>query len=259
MFVRDHIIGIVWASPVITESPDDPSGEAAAGDSPVIAVAAPVRDLENVVDVASPQWTSLTRDRSEPSGRGNVELTWVYRNEVVFDLPISQRPEDLVCDHDGGSRGLRMPFSIEGHEPQGPLFVAHREARCSARGLGRRNRPSPGCGTFADERAFGGLLAADWPGQDPIGKPVRVWHLVDGVDIARADIKRPVAGTHEQIQGEIDEQVDVPLRHFRRVLCFRLARERIVTVKTRRRALGRGNREHECHRDHCTRPTNVMT
>ena len=67
--------------------------------------------------------------------------------------------------------------------------------------------------------------------------------FVNGVDVLRANVRCRVTRPAEEVDGEIDEQIDLPLLDLRGVLALGLAYQRIVVKEA---ALGGGEEPGTC-------------
>ena len=145
-----------------------------------------------------------------------------------LDLVVAERPEDLRGDGDGARRAFRVVRRIELEKPRLALRVPCREARMHASGLLARENPPRRIGRRADVGAARHLLGRDRGRSNPVGEPVRIRHLVDGVDVLRTHARRLVIRRDEQVVGHLVDRLDVMVDNSGRILRIRLTRDRIV-------------------------------
>src|SRR4029450_5875038 len=100
---------------------------------------------------------------------------------------------------DRGCRNL-VVVAVEGHEPGFALLVANGETGGDTGGLGANHRPFAGRRPVAGVGPAGDLFDRYGLRVNPVGEPARVRHLVDGVDVLRADVRGEIALLGEQIQ-----------------------------------------------------------
>ena len=236
VLVRHDVVGIVRARAVVAEAANRAPRQAARRDGAIAAVRAPVRPREDGVEIVARHRACPPRLRSERGRPGNVDLVAAHRDEMVLDLPVAERPENLVGDEDGGGRRLGEAGRVKRDEPQLAAGVAHGEPGRKPRLLGRHDHPAPRRRPAAALGPDGGFVDCHRPRHDAVGEPARVRHLVDGVHVAGAHVERLVAGASEQVYREIDQQLDIPLCNSRSVLRLRFPLQRVVVVKA---AIGR--------------------
>ena len=124
MLVRDDVVGIVGARAVIAEPAERPPGQPRARrrrdtSRPGCDArgAAPPRDRSIFIRRA------LAGRRRDLAPVPDRELIGPDVNEMVLDLPVSERPEDLVGDEDCAGRGFGIALRVERDEPG--LALAH--------------------------------------------------------------------------------------------------------------------------------------
>ena len=205
---------------------------------------------EDVVEIAR-----LHRALSSRTAGVNVAFSamtiWSRRDgdQIVLDLPVAERPEDLVGDHDRAGRGFGMAGGVERHEPELAARVAHREARREAGQLARDHGPGSGCRAVAGERA------ARRPRRRVSGR-ARM-RLVNQFESGTSSIVLTLLRAHvrssgrragaNRLVGEIDEQIDLPFLHLRRRPGSRArapaGRRRRTAARRRRAVRGAGGQE----------------
>ena len=232
VLVRDDVVGVVRAGAVVAERTDRTPGHAARGHGAIRPVRAAMRPRENVVEVAPFHPALAPRRGSDLRRFRDRDPIRRHGHEMVLHLPVPERPEDLVRDHDRAGRGLGMSGRVEGDEPDLAARVADREAGRGAGDFSRHHGPWPRCWPAAGERTARDIVRGHRCRNQTVGEPVRIRHLVDRVDVARAHVGRRIAGMAEHVDREIDGQVDVPRLYLRGILGVGLARQGIVAEET---------------------------
>ena len=143
----------------------------------------------------------------------------------------AERPEQLARHHQRAGGRLRVPGGVEGHEPEVAVVGPPHEARGRPGALQAGDHPALLVHAVERVGAAQQLGDRDGPRQYPVGEPARVRHLVDGVDVLRADARGRPAGPREQVVRQVVQQLDVARRNARRVLRLGLAPERVVIVE----------------------------
>ena len=168
------------------------------------------------------------------------------RREVAFGLVVAEGPEQ-ARGH-GNRRGRRDGIAARVHreKPDVSRLVAHREAGRGSSGLGADDRPLAGSRALDGVRAARQLVDRQRLRVDAVGEPARVRHLVNRVDVLRANIRRRIAGFAEQVQRQVGDETDIPLLHFGRVLAVsvrgrsdRRRRTSAATARPAQRSTGR--------------------
>ena len=198
-----------------------------------------MRAAQDLVEVAALHRAPLARRRRDRRRGRDDELVRPHRDQMVLGLPVAERPEDLVRDQDRPRRRLGHPFGVEGHEPGLLLPVLHREPGREACRFRPAHRPRARDGAGPDQRTADRFVDRHRTRADPVGEPARVRQLVDRVQVLRAHVRRRVARPREQVERQVEEQIDVPRLHLRRVLRLRIARQRVVVIEPPGRAPAR--------------------
>jgi hypothetical protein len=128
MLVRHHVVRIVGTGPVIAKRADDAAGHPPAGDGAIRAVGVALGSAQHVVEILATHRAALAGRRLDPRLAVDPQLVGPDRDQMVLDLVVAQRPEDLVRHHDAAGHALGVAARIEGDVPRLAGAVAHREA-----------------------------------------------------------------------------------------------------------------------------------
>ena len=188
------IVGIVGACAGVLIAAENLAGQQPAGDHAIGAVLVARDPLEDGVDVVLVERRSLAvrtadrrlrvdrcvlRDRRS-SGTIPPGCSRAPRKSSSRSRPLPWRLPRNTADRTGGttSRPWRRSAVKPGWAPEVfSLISTHFDGSGGVPTLGRAMSSS----------------LRDWPGADPVRKPARVRHLVDGVDVLRAQPARLVS------------------------------------------------------------------
>jgi hypothetical protein len=154
-----------------------------------------------------------------------------------FDLVIAKRPEHAAGDGNSARRAFVVIRRIELQEPRLALRVPCGESGMHAGGFLTGENPFRRIRRRAHVGTARHLLGCDRGRPNPVGKPVRVRHFVDRVDVLRPLARRLVIRRDEQVVGHLVNRLDVVICRSRRILRIRLTRDGIVSEEAL--ALGR--------------------
>ena len=152
---------------------------------------------------------------------------------IGLDLVVAQRPEQPDRDGDSRGRGVRMPFGSKATNQISPLLSRAVNPGEKPADFGRTTVQRPSRRSRGRVGSPRHLVGGYRLRVDPVGEPARIRHLVDRVDILRADVRRRIARPGEHVQEQIRNQIDVTSRDFCRVGRLRLTRQRIVPIEPR--------------------------
>jgi hypothetical protein len=248
VLMLDDVVGIVGPRALVAEAAEDPSGQAAAGRDAVDTLGCHRRARQYLVQVVGLHRRATAGRPSHRRLRVDDDVVAAQAGEVIFDLVVAERPEQLGRDHQRPGRAFGVRRGVEGHEPGGAGGVAGGESGGEATGLlayhGQRTdrgRRQP----IGADRDLGRRHRAV---ADAVGEPARVGHFVEGVDVAGATASRRPARGHGVGVGQVIGEIDLPRLRHRGVLGLGFHGQRIIAEETRLLRLQRRQRGHQRQR-----------
>ena len=247
VFVRDDVVGIVGARAVITERPERPAGDVAAGEHAVAAVGLPCHARDNLDEVAKRQRPRPAIFVLHGGVRRHPQVFQAEGGQVVLGDVVAEGVEELRGDQLGTARHLGEAFRVELDPVDLSGGVANGESWRDALALARDHGPRARRRAVRRVRALDERLEIKRPcaRAGPVGEPARIGHLVDRVDVAGADVGM-LARAEKRVLDQIVLITDLEGLNLRSVLRLGVFRKGIVRIEARRSSPA--NRHRRPHR-----------
>ena len=172
-----------------------------------------MRLAEQRADVRCLNWRRLPLGGVIVASSPIVSCSGLQRGDVHFGHVVAQRPHQFRDDDFGSRRHAAIAGRIDLEEPHLPGGVAYREPGVTPSFLAPMTVQLPAPARWSC-RALSKVLHRHGARAHPIREPGRVRHLVQRVDVLRADVRRPVARPGERVLERVVDQVDVALATF---------------------------------------------
>ena len=252
VLVGHDVVRVVWPRAVVLEIAKRLAVGEPAERRPVPPVRQPCAPREHLVDVGAGHRLPAAR-QIHGGGRGcDDDGGGIDLRDVAFDHVVADGVVDGGADHLGPAGHLRVGRRIELDLIEVTLGIDDAVAGSDARALALYDWPAADVHRVPTVRAAHHLLERWETAADTVGKPRRIGHLADRIDVHRQDVAS-IAWTEEGVVGEVVAVAALDrLRRSGVQRAIVVDLDRVVREELRRRATT-GDRAHEQRRRHTER------